>query len=90
MLTGFFEIVSRRAAFESSPPEWRRKRAAYQPLKKCMNQPVISSLPYLHAVTLRRSHDACIYQRIDSLPVPPFFTMSPGRLAPLATGTDST
>ena len=38
-----------------------------------------SPIPF--TVTLRRSHDACINQRIDSLPCPALLSMFPGRLA---------
>ena len=44
------------------------------------------SLLFPFTVTLRRSHDACINQRIDSLPCPALFSMFPGRLARFARG----
>ena len=42
-----------------------------------INRQLRSPIPF--TVTLRRSRDACINQRIDSLPCPALFSMFPGR-----------
>jgi len=63
--------------------------------EKVYESTVNRALLFPFSVTLRRSHDACINQRIDSLPCPALFSMFPGRLArgprdepPSSTGTD--
>ena len=55
-------------------------------LRKVYESTVNRALLFPFTVTLRRSHDACINQRIDSLPCPALFSMFPGRLASLAQG----
>jgi len=50
-------------------------------LRKVYESTVNCALLFPFAVTLRRSHDVRINQRIDSLPCPALFSMFPGRLA---------
>jgi len=66
-------------------------------LRKVSKSTVNCSLLFPFTVTLRRSHDACINQRIDSLPCPALFSIFPGRQAgfaqgrtPSSAGADST
>ena len=50
-------------------------------LRKVSESTFNCALPFPFAVTSRRSRDARINQRIDSLPCPALFSMFPGRLA---------
>src|SRR5258708_29105709 len=59
-------------------------------LRKVYESTVNRALLFPFTVTLRRSHDACINQRIDSLPCPALFSMFPGRLVRFYADADST
>jgi hypothetical protein len=52
-------------------------------LEKVYESTVNCALLFSFAVTLRRSHDACINQRIDSLPCPALFLNVSGAASPL-------
>jgi len=60
------------------PPGVVPKQAAGG-LRKVSESTVNCALLSFFAVALRRSHDVCINQRIDSLPCPALFSMFPGR-----------
>ena len=104
MLQGLkFPIVSRRAAYVSNPPGVKEQAAIclFDPhdglaacagtgLRKVPESTGNCALPFPFAVTSRRSRDARINQRIDSLPCPALLSMFPGRLARFLDGRDST
>jgi hypothetical protein len=92
-----FRIVSRRAAYVSHPPGVKKTGGclfvqpapALAPVRTPVSEKVYEStvncaLLFPFAVTLRRSHDACINQRIDSLPCPALFLNVSGAASPRA------
>src|SRR5689334_23846174 len=79
-----FRIVSRWAAYVSNPPEV--KKTGGWGLRKVSESTFNRALLVPFAVTLCRSRDARINQRIGSLPCPALSSMFPGRLARFAQG----
>jgi hypothetical protein len=90
----FRKIVSRWAAYKQPTgvvqetggclffqPAQPTSARADSGLRKVYESTVNCALLFPFTVTLRRSHDVCINQRIDSLPCPALFSMFPGRLA---------
>ena len=91
-------IVSRRAAYVSNPPGVKKiggclffqPAQALAPVRTPVSEKVYEStvncaLLFPFTVTLRRFHDACINQRIDSLPCPALFLNVSGAASPLST-----
>jgi hypothetical protein len=92
----FRKIVSRWAAYICSPPGWCGKQAAVYffsphsqlaPVRAPVSEKVYEStghcsLLFPFTVTLRRFHDACINQRIDSLPCPALLLNVSGAASP--------